>query len=560
MEKAGYNIIPENELEYLDQISSRESRNTVYTAKWTHEGAERMVAAKSCNNFREEEVRILADCKPHKNVIEFLGLVKLKIPPNGFVIVTELAEKGSLWCVIAQNRGNWQEYRQPVWLKWAKEGAEALRYIHQKNYQHGDVKSPNFVITDDDTLKICDLGTARPYTYTASTNTVRGSFPWMAPEAMGKCDSEVGLNTDGGQRKSFQVTAKSDIFSYAVVIWELITGKVPHEEKDVLEILKAVRENKERLKIPSECPDSLADLMVRCWDADYRHRPSMEEVLQRLVELDETDAKLDAIAWDRDADCASGSRSRMVSAEHHKFQLDLADDPDDKGAEDDQQLSQIECEQLFLNVADMLSQMWERVAIFCGFTSDEVNNFKRDNKPPYQAFQMLCILRKREPSAWTTTLSKALEKVERNDVLEFLNRRIFLLKKGASETYVSPGDRVMIDCLSIGIIRGQRYLKAWRHYLFKIEDSPQTTEDGTSYYFYGKLRDESGLPIYFIYYQKDYEICLKHFEMIAASTDKKPLYMWYVNVLDQDEGYGGPGRGSSVYKLQFNEHSRICWA
>ncbi|XP_022100480.1 uncharacterized protein LOC110984519 isoform X2 [Acanthaster planci] len=132
----------------------------------------------------------------------------------------------------------------------------------------------------------------------------------------------------------------------------------------------------------------------------------------------------------------------------------------------------------------------------------------------------------------------------------------------ADTTSVPPGDRILIAELNLSLYvrKGKMrpwHLKVWRHHVF--ESIPLPTQTG-GYFFKGKLRDESGVPIYFICFERTFEKCRDRFDMITNSGKDRPLYMQYVTVLEQDEGYGGPENGESEYKLKIDEHSEIWWA
>ncbi|XP_022109547.1 RGS domain-containing serine/threonine-protein kinase A-like isoform X2 [Acanthaster planci] len=264
----GYNEINVSDIKTETQISPPDSRSKVYKAVWNSPSGPVEVAAKYCLNYKEEELLILSKLK-HRHIVRLMGIGKLQCPPDMCVIVTQYAEKGSLYAFIEKHRSCWSEVKRFYWLKWALEGARGLGYLHCMHYLHGDVKSPNFVITEDDTLKICDFGSARKIINTVSTVGVRGSWPWMAPEAMGN---------QGESSMKPKVTAKSDVFSFAVVIWELLTGQVPFSGLQQLEIFETVYRKKGRLKLPKDCPKHLCDLLNRCWNQDYQKRPDMNEV------------------------------------------------------------------------------------------------------------------------------------------------------------------------------------------------------------------------------------------------------------------------------------------
>ncbi|XP_022107303.1 uncharacterized protein LOC110988267 isoform X2 [Acanthaster planci] len=276
-----YNIIDLKDISFDAEISTTGSRNKVYRATW-QKSRKQKVAAKCCQRFHEEEVLILARMN-HDNIIKFLGVVKPTSVLENYFIVTEYAEGGSLYDVISQHREDWPEFRQSRWMRWAQDGAKALQYIHEKKYQHGDVKSPNFLVTSDETLKICDFGISRQCDYTVSTVTNRGSSPWMAPEAFGDV-----MYDSSSTRKPCKVTTKSDVYSFGVVMWELISGEAPYSNKMPMQILTAVVINKDRLEIPHDSPEhqQMSDLLNKCWQADYTQRPSIQEVLQSLIDID----------------------------------------------------------------------------------------------------------------------------------------------------------------------------------------------------------------------------------------------------------------------------------
>lgn len=79
--------------------------------------------------------------------------------------------------------------------------------------------------------------------------TVTGTFRWMAPEIMK--DEPVGF--------------KSDIYSYGMVIWELVTRQLPFGDAEWGQIVYAVCEHNARPPIPSSFPPPLADMVRACW-------------------------------------------------------------------------------------------------------------------------------------------------------------------------------------------------------------------------------------------------------------------------------------------------------
>ena len=96
----------------------------------------------------------------------------------------------------------------------------AVSYIHQKGFVHRDIKPSNFMLTSSGVIKLTDFGIAKnmdglnsDYTGTG-TGMVLGTPKYMSPEQV---------------RNTRDVNAQSDIYSLGVVLWEMVTGRVPYD-------------------------------------------------------------------------------------------------------------------------------------------------------------------------------------------------------------------------------------------------------------------------------------------------------------------------------------------
>ncbi|XP_077584109.1 mitogen-activated protein kinase kinase kinase 20 isoform X1 [Stigmatopora nigra] len=235
------------------------SFGSVYRARWISQDKE--VAVKKLLKI-ENEAEILSVLS-HRNIIQFYGAV-VEAPNYG--IVTEYASGGSLYDYLSCNDS--EEMDMGHIMTWATEIARGIHYLHSEapvKVIHRDLKSRNVVITADKVLKICDFGASKFLTHTTHMSLV-GTFPWMAPEVI----------------QSLPVSETCDTFSYAVVLWEMLTREVPFDGLEGLQVAWLVVEKDERLTIPSGCPGSFANLMRDCWMTDPKRRPTFKQILSTL--------------------------------------------------------------------------------------------------------------------------------------------------------------------------------------------------------------------------------------------------------------------------------------
>eukprot|EP00064_Thunnus_orientalis_P009703 superscaffoldBa00001248_g9729 len=157
-------------------------------------------------------------------------------------------------------------------MSWCLQCAKGVAYLHAmkpKALIHRDLKPPNLLLVSRGTvLKICDFGTACDI-QTYMTNN-KGSAAWMAPEVF------EGSN----------YSEKCDVFSWGIILWEVITRKKPFDEigGSAFCIMWAVHRGT-RPPLIKDLPEPIETLMTRCWDKEPSQRPSMEEVKNTMSRL-----------------------------------------------------------------------------------------------------------------------------------------------------------------------------------------------------------------------------------------------------------------------------------
>jgi serine/threonine protein kinase/tetratricopeptide (TPR) repeat protein len=127
---------------------------------------------------------------------------------------------------------------------------EGLSAAHKKEIVHRDVKSDNIMLTDEGVVKIMDFGLAKlkGATKLTRTGTTMGTLQYMSPE----------------QAQGMEVDQRSDIFSFGVILYEMITGQLPFKGEHEAAVIHS---------IVNETPEPLA-----------RYKAKVPEGLQRIVD------------------------------------------------------------------------------------------------------------------------------------------------------------------------------------------------------------------------------------------------------------------------------------
>ncbi|OVA20361.1 Protein kinase domain [Macleaya cordata] len=208
-----------------------------------------------------QEVTILREVQ-HKNVVRFIGACT-KLP--NLCIVTEYMPGGSLYDFLHKHHN---VLGLSLLLKFAIDVCKGMEYLHQKNIIHRDLKTANLLMDIDNVVKVADFGVARFLNQGGVMTAETGTYRWMAPEVINHQTYDQ----------------KADVFSFAIVLWELTTAKVPYDTMTPLQAALGVRQGL-RPSLPENAHPRLLDLMQRCWEAVPTNRPSFSEITAELEEL-----------------------------------------------------------------------------------------------------------------------------------------------------------------------------------------------------------------------------------------------------------------------------------
>ena len=207
----------------------------------------------------------------HANIITFYGAVIE--PPNKLYILTELMARNLYQRIHAVDHISWE-----VRLQWAKGIAAGMTYLHSRNPSviHMDLKSLNILLgsSDSDKVKVCDFGMSCQTLNTfVNTQHIQGSPAWMAPEVL----------------RGEDFNDQSDIYSFSVILWELLTRKTPWPEKSLPQLVGLVGFSKKHLQISESTPVEFINLIKQCRADVPENRPAFKQIVKTLTNISSSD-------------------------------------------------------------------------------------------------------------------------------------------------------------------------------------------------------------------------------------------------------------------------------
>jgi len=243
---------------------------TVYTASFEGQtvALKEFVSGTNLKEFRREVA--LMRLLNHPCLVNIIGAGFSdggKIP----FILSEYVAKGDLYGLL--HSPNYSQISEKTIYEWAMDIACGMLYLHEHSIIHRDLKSLNVLVTADDRCKIIDYGASRVKSSTNTNMTGNiGTLFWMAPEMF--------------QTNTY--TEKIDVYSFSIVLFELLTGELPYQNENSFSLPVLVTKGL-RPTIPKTVPKPWVKLMTQCWNDKPSKRPGFDRIVQQLVALKPVD-------------------------------------------------------------------------------------------------------------------------------------------------------------------------------------------------------------------------------------------------------------------------------
>ncbi|PSR88430.1 Serine/threonine-protein kinase [Actinidia chinensis var. chinensis] len=223
-------------------------------------------------DFRHE-VNLLVKLR-HPNIVQFLGAVTERKP---LMLITEYLRGGDLHQYLKEKGA----LSTSTAINFALDIARGMAYLHNEPNVviHRDLKPRNVLLVNSsaDHLKVGDFGLSKLIRVQNSHDVYKmtgetGSYRYMAPEVF----------------KHRKYDKKVDVFSFAMILYEMLEGDPPMSHYEPYEAAKYVAEGRRPMFRAKGYAPELRELTEQCWAADMNLRPSFLEILKKLEKIKET--------------------------------------------------------------------------------------------------------------------------------------------------------------------------------------------------------------------------------------------------------------------------------
>ncbi|XP_052180206.1 uncharacterized protein LOC127793494 [Diospyros lotus] len=258
-------LLNSDSLEFIDQIGPNTFKG-VYKGKRV--GIEKLKGCDKGNSYEFELRKDLLELMTcgHRNILQFYGVCVDEV--HGLCAVTKFMEGGSVQDLMMKNK----KLQTKEVIRIAADVAEGIKFMNDHGVAYRDLNTQRILLDRHGNACLGDMGiiTACKSVGEAMEYETDG-FRWLAPEII------------AGDPESVIETWMSNVYSFGMVIWEMLTGEAAYSAFSPVQAAVGIAACGLRPEIPKDCPQILRALMMKCWNNCPSKRPQFTEILSILL-------------------------------------------------------------------------------------------------------------------------------------------------------------------------------------------------------------------------------------------------------------------------------------
>lgn len=264
-EEIGRWLLNSDNLEFIDQTGPNSFKG-VYKGKRV--GIEKLKGCDKGNAYEFELRKDLLELMTcgHKNILQFYGVC---VDENhGLCVVTKLMEGGSVNDLILKSR----RLQTKEIIRIAIDVAEGIKFLNDHGVAYRDLNSQRILLDRHGNVCLGDMGIVTACKSVGeATEYETDGYRWLAPEII------------AGDPESVSETWMSNVYSFGMVIWEMVTGEAAYAACSPVQAAVGIAACGLRPEIPKDCPQILKSLMIKCWNNSPSKRPQFSEIISLLL-------------------------------------------------------------------------------------------------------------------------------------------------------------------------------------------------------------------------------------------------------------------------------------
>ena len=200
----------------------------------------------------------------HANIIR---LYSVSETPKEINIIMEYAKNGNLYQLISRNKSGFSEQKA---FRYFIQVVNAVYFLHENQIIHRDIKPENLLISENETIKLCDFGWAKQLTL-KNRSSYCGTVEYMAPEIIGSENYDYSV----------------DIWSLGILLYELLMGHSPFKDKTTKNTIVNIKLHD--LKFDKEISNDCKDLINKLLEVNKEKRFNIKDILtHNFIKKNET--------------------------------------------------------------------------------------------------------------------------------------------------------------------------------------------------------------------------------------------------------------------------------